>query len=145
MNDIYCQYYEDDGACWLIHAGPRNFLIQCLSKNVHITLMALEGGDITYHEESAFHNTAEVTEGHLEADNCTLIVGTKVYNQPETSSIEGWVSGYVELNGRGFSGRHPIPYRVAVIAHGAGQGRDAAALVGLGARRVWPGAPPADN
>jgi hypothetical protein len=141
MNDIFCQYYEDDGACWLIHASPRNFLIQCLAKNIHITLMALDGGDITYHEESAFYGEAEVTEGHMEADNCTLILGTKVYNQPENCGEWAWKSGYAELNGHGFSARYTIPYRVAVIAHGAAQGRDAAALISLGARRVWPGHP----
>ena len=141
MNDNYCKYYEDDGASWLIHASPRNFLIQCLAKNIHITLMALERGDISYHEESAFHGDAEITEGHLEADNCTLIVGTKVYNQPESCGMWAWRSGYVELNGLGFSTRYTIPYRVAVIAHGAAQGRDAVALIGLGAWRVWPGRP----
>jgi hypothetical protein len=143
MNDIFCQYYEDDGACWLIHTGPRNFLIQCLTKNILIAITAAEAhdGNITYHEESAFYGEAEVTEGYLEADHCTLAVGTKVYSQPETCGAEGWRTGYAELNGRGFTTRHKIPYRVAVIAHAVAQGRDAVALIDLGARRVWPGPP----
>jgi hypothetical protein len=141
MNDIWCQYYEEDGPQWLIHVCSRVVDISCHVKGVHITIAAAsEEAAITYEEESILRTDAELTEGHFESDQCTLVIGTKVCREGEAAPVY-LRTGWAELNGRGLHMNYNIPYRVALIVQAIAQGRTVLDLFGLGVKRAWPGEP----
>ncbi len=141
MNDIWCQYYEEDGPQWLIHVCSRVVDISCSAKGVHITIAAEPGGaQIAYEEESVLRADGELTEGHFESNQCTLVIGTKVLRE-ETIPLAPLRSGWAELNGRGVYINLTIPYRVALIVQAAAHGCRDQDLFELGVKRTWPGAP----
>ena len=159
MNDISCNYFEDDSTQWQIRVSPVFVNIYCPKKHVDISIdvsTAKNETTIVYSEETEYKCGADVTEGLFRSEHCTLVIGSRRYvefltddeDEDENGTYEmdkdgvPVQDGYADLHGRDYSGFRTgnfLPFQVATIVRGIAQGRSIKELeeLGAGAARVY--------